>query len=243
VLTVCAACVFAAVCCGFSGRERSLGRLRSAQRAERRPSRGLALVDDPLRRLVVCVSACTALGWLLGGLVLAAVGVVAGAGLSRWLDGLESAAQARARTEIARDLPLAVDLLAACAAAGRPVEDALRVVSAAVGGALCDRLDAICARLVLGADPLTEWRNAATDPQLGTLGRTMVRALESGAPLVDGLTRLAEDKRRERRTQAQLRARKVGVKAAGPLAACFLPAFMLIGVVPTIAGAFSHLVF
>ncbi len=32
------------------------------------------------------------------------------------------------------------------------------------------------------------------------------------------------------------------MKAAGPLAACFLPAFMLIGVVPTIAGAFSNLV-
>ncbi len=69
----------------------------------------------------------------------------------------------------------------------------------------------------------------------------MLRALESGAPLADGLTRLAADRRRERNTQVQRRARTVGVKAAGPLAACFLPAFMLIGVVPTIAGAFSRL--
>ena len=69
-----------------------------------------------------------------------------------------------------------------------------------------------------------------------------MRTAESGAPLVEGLSRLAADRRRERRTQTQLRARSVGVKAAGPLAACFLPAFMLIGVVPTIAGAFSNLV-
>ncbi len=69
----------------------------------------------------------------------------------------------------------------------------------------------------------------------------MERSTESGAPLADGLTRLAEDCRRERRTETQLRARKVGVKAAGPLAACFLPAFMLVGVVPTVAGSFQRL--
>ena len=36
-----------------------------------------------------------------------------------------------------------------------------------------------------------------------------------------------------------MRARTVGVKAAGPLAACSSPAFMLIGVLPTIAGGFD----
>jgi len=69
----------------------------------------------------------------------------------------------------------------------------------------------------------------------------MQRSAESGAPLAEGLSRLAEDRRRERRTQTQVRARNVGVKAAGPLAACFLPAFMLVGVVPTVAGSFQRL--
>jgi Flp pilus assembly protein TadB len=191
---------------------------------------------------MVCVLAAVALGWLVGGTPLAVAGVVAGLALSWWTGRLETPSMTRAKAEIARDLPLAADLLAACATAGRPVDDALRVVSRAVGGALGDRLDAIVARLSLGADPLTEWRRTADDPQLATLGRTMARTIESGAPLVESLTRLAEDRRRERRTQTQLRARNVGVKAAGPLAACFLPAFMLIGVIPTIAGGFRNLV-
>ena len=168
--------------------------------------------------------------------------LLAGCALSWWISRLESPSQAREREEIARDLPLAADLLAACVQVGRPVDDGLRLVSRAVGGALGSRLDTLTARLALGSDPLSEWRRATTDGQLGVLARTMVRTLESGAPIGDALTRLAEDRRRERRTQTQLRARNVGVKAAGPLAACFLPAFMLIGIVPTIAGAFTHLV-
>ncbi len=199
-------------------------------------------VEDPVVRSLVCAAACAGIGWLLGGAVLAACGVPAGLGLSLWIGRLESPATSRAKAEIARDLPLAVDLLAACAMAGRPVEESLRVVASAVGGALGARLDSIVARLVLGADPQSEWTRVAADPQLATLGRSMARTLQSGAPLVEALTRLAEDRRRERRTQTQLRARTVGVKAAGPLALCFLPAFMVIGVIPTIAGAFSHLV-
>ena len=32
------------------------------------------------------------------------------------------------------------------------------------------------------------------------------------------------------------RARRAGVQAVGPLAACFLPAFVLVGVVPVVVG-------
>jgi tight adherence protein B len=39
-----------------------------------------------------------------------------------------------------------------------------------------------------------------------------------------------------------VRARQVGVLAAGPLGLCFLPAFMLIGVVPTVVGTFTDLI-
>ncbi len=199
-------------------------------------------VEDIRGRSLTCALSCISLGWLLGGWAFAVGGLPAGLALSWWIGRFESPATARAKEEVARDLPLAADLLAACAEVGRPVEEALALVATVVGGALGERLDLIIARLALGADPLTEWRRAAADPELATLARTMARTVESGAPLADGLTRLAEDRRRERRTQLQLRARNVGVKAAGPLAACFLPAFMLIGVVPTIAGAFANLV-
>ncbi len=198
-------------------------------------------VESPVARGCLCVFVLGCLGQLVGGLVGAVVGFPAGIALSMWIGRLEPPSVVKAREDIDRDLPLAVELLAACASVGRAPEESLPVVSRAVGGALGERLDEVTARLSLGADPVAEWSRLARDRQLGELGRTMLRSMESGAPLADGLSRMAADRRRERRTQTQLRARNVGVKAAAPLAACFLPAFMLIGVVPTVAGSFQHL--
>lgn len=209
----------------------------------RRPRRA-ALADvlaDFRARVAVCVVAAAVTGWAVNGPLGAALGSGAGVALAWWVGRLESPEAVRTREHIARDLPLAIDLLSACAAVGRPTDQALGVVSQAVGGALAARFDGLRARLALGAEPAAEWRIMAADRQLAPLARTMTRALESGAPVSAGLSRLADDTRRERRTQAQVRARSVGVKAAGPLALCFLPAFMVIGVVPTVAGAFSHL--
>lgn len=192
-------------------------------------------------RTAVCVVAAAGTGWALSGPGGGAVASAAGIALAWWIGRMESPDAVRTREQIARDLPLAIDLLSACAAVGRPTDQALGVVSVAVRGPLAARFDGLGARLTLGADAAVEWRLLAADQQLAPLARTMTRALESGAPVAAGLSRLAEDTRRKRRTESQTRARSVGVKAAGPLALCFLPAFMVIGVVPTIAGAFSHL--
>ena len=145
---------------------------------------------------------------------------------------------AKEREAISRDLPVAVELLAACTLVGAPLERALAVVSDALEGPLARQLRSILTKLELGADPVSVWRRLEADPALATLARTMVRSLESGAPPAEGLTRLAADRRRERQSALQGRARAVGVKSAGPLAACFLPAFMLVGVVPIVAGVF-----
>lgn len=228
---------------GPGGRDRGGRRTDTAEGAGGRSWATASLVEDTRRRTVVCAAALGAVLWPLAGPVPAAVGMVPlGVGLSWWLGTLESPSTARVREGIARDLPVAIDLLAACTLVGRPPDQALTVVARAVAGPLGARLDAVTARLALGADPALEWRRLLGDEQLAPLARTMLRSLESGAPLVAGLNRLAADRRRERRAFVQARARTVGVKAAGPLAACFLPAFMLIGVVPTIVGAFSRLV-
>ncbi len=192
-------------------------------------------------RLVVCVTAAGVAGDAVSGPTGAAVGAVGGFILSRWLGRLESPEVVRAREQVARDLPLAIDLMAACAAVGHPSDRIVAVVAGSVGGPLGERLDGLSARVALGADPLTAWRSLTSDQQLAPLARAMTRALESGAPVSQALSRLADDSRRRRRTATQLQARNVGVKAAGPLALCFLPAFMVLGVVPTVVGAFSHL--
>lgn len=239
--------VFALCCAAASGwlwvnpgRGRRRSQSAVAARATGPPPLSV-LVESATARACLCVVAVGLLGQLLDGTLGVVVGAPAGLVLSLWVGRLEPPSVARAREEVDRDFPLVLELLAACASVGRAPQESLPVVGRAVGGALGRRLDEVTMRLALGADPVAEWRRVSRDPQLCELGRTMLRSAEYGAPLADGLTRLAQDRRRERRTQTQMRARSVGVKAAGPLAACFLPAFMLIGVVPTVAGSFAHL--
>ena len=51
------------------------------------------------------------------------------------------------------------------------------------------------------------------------------------------MARLAVDLRRGARARVEARARAVGVRAALPLGLCLLPAFVLLGVVPLVAGS------
>jgi Flp pilus assembly protein TadB len=222
----------------------TLGRLAPpphSPRAKRGTASWRAALRTSHAQVAACVGGCGAGGWAVHGTVGAAAGLVGGAAVAWWIRRLEPAEVTRTRRQVSRALPLAVDLLAACVSAGQPVHLSLETVTAAVGGPLADRLSPVCARLSLGADPVTAWRLVAGDPQLAALSRTMVRALDSGAPIASGLGRLAEDVRRTAHSDRQMAARTVGVRAAGPLALCFLPAFMLIGVVPAIVSAFAHL--
>ncbi|UYM03368.1 type II secretion system F family protein [Solicola gregarius] len=173
------------------------------------------------------------------GLVVAAACAVAA---YRWVDGLESIGARRRREQLARDLPVGVDLLVAALSAGRPPGQAMAAVAAAVGGPLGTDLAAIAARLELGADPTRVWRDVADDPVLGPVGRSFRRASQSGASVTTVLARCVEDLRRRRHTEANRVARSAGVRTAAPLGLCFLPAFIVVGVVPTVVGAFWHLV-
>ena len=199
-------------------------------------------VDDPRRRALICGAGCGVVAAAVAGVPLAPVGVAGGLVVSWWLGRLEPASVARRRRRIAADLPLTADLLAACARVGEPLVSSVAVVVEAVGGPVGDALSQLDARVRLGGDPETEWRRLLTDEQLAPLARTIVRCVSSGAPVADGLDRLAADRRRELRTEAQVRARSVGVRSAGPLAACFLPAFVAIGIVPTVVAGFGRIV-
>ena len=64
----------------------------------------------------------------------------------------------------------------------------------------------------------------------------MARSARSGSPLSDVLSEVADDLRLVRTRDVQVAARAAGVRAVGPLAACFLPAYLLLGVVPVVAS-------
>ncbi len=176
---------------------------------------------------------------MFGGLpgVLGAVGVAVA--VPRWLSRLERDHDRRRRQLVSADLPLAIDLLVVALRAGRPVGQALAVVATAVGGPLGADLDRRAARLALGTDEGTVWSEAASHPVLGPVGRAVVRAADLGAPLADALERVADDLHQAARTDADQVARRVEVRSAGPLGLCFLPAFVLVGVAPTVLSAFT----
>jgi Flp pilus assembly protein TadB len=180
------------------------------------------------------------LALVVGGAAGLLLGTVGGALALVLLRRLEPRSARERRERLAADLPTAIDLLAACLAAGRPPAPALAAVAGAVGDPLAAELGTVGVRLDLGAEPVGVWSDVAAGPgPLAALGRTMARSLETGAPMADGLGLLAADLRRRRRAATEQRARSVGVCAAAPLGLCFLPAFVLVGVVPAVVSAFS----
>lgn len=190
--------------------------------------------------MLAAAAAAVATALLVGhaaGLLLAPV---AGAAAWRWAGTWESRAALRRRDAVAQELPLVVDLMAGCLVAGASPEAALARVAAAVDAPMREELHGVVARLRLGADPATVWVELSGHTELGPLGRTLARAVRTGASVAEAMARLAEDLRRTSRTQAESRARSVAVKAAAPLGLCLLPAFVLVGVVPLVAGAVSR---
>ena len=146
----------------------------------------------------------------------------------------------RRREEAAAQLPHLVLLLGAVLRGGAPPESAVLIVAAAFPGPAADRLDGIRSRLALGLDPGTVWDGLADDPVLAPLGRTLGRAGRSGAPVAEAVDRLAQDLAARHRAEREDLARAVGVRAALPLGLCLLPSFLLLGIVPLVAGLFTE---
>lgn len=170
-------------------------------------------------------------GWLALGALPA--GLVAWRRASR----LETAAARRRRERVERELPHLVDLVRALVAAGAAPAGALSSVCRVVSAETADQLRPWVGRLTLGSDPAEVWAELARHPQLGRLGTSLHRASVTGAPVTEALRRLSEDLRATRRADVHRRVRQVEVRAAAPLGACLLPAFVLVGVVPLVAGA------
>jgi Flp pilus assembly protein TadB len=195
-----------------------------------------------LMRLLATPAVGLAVAALVGGPVGPPLGVVLAAVTWWWCGRLEPPAVRRRRQQLEAAVPHAVDLMAACLAAGLSPGAGLEEIRAVVGEPLSQELTGVARRLELGVDPATVWRDVAAHPQLGGLGRTMSRAVESGASVSEAMQRLADDLRARGRAQVETRARAVGVKAALPLGGCLLPAFILVGVVPLVAGSLAFLV-
>ena len=141
-----------------------------------------------------------------------------------------------ADSRVTEQLPIIAELLAACLAAGSGPCEAAGAVGGSVGGPLGERLVRASAELRLGGDPAAVWGRLAELPGTAALARCLERAGTTGVPAVEPVGRLAAECRARCARTAMERARRAAVLVTGPLGLCFLPAFLLAGVVPVVIG-------
>jgi pilus assembly protein TadC len=134
------------------------------------------------------------------------------------------------------DCAAALDLLAACLVAGATPQRAVETVGGVFDGDVGEVLRTTGRLLDLGAPVETAWARSAQTPGWEPVARAAIRAHHSGSSLADAFERLAQERRREARVQAATASARAGVRIVLPLGGCFLPAFVLIGVVPVVAG-------
>lgn len=138
------------------------------------------------------------------------------------------------------EMPDTLDYLAVCLESGAPISGALATVADVSPARTQALLRRVLAHLNVGRSVEEAWEELGQHPVWGTVAKDMVRASRSGTSLSGSLRLHADDARVQVRGAAMKRARKVGVKSVIPLMACFLPAFVLIGVVPIIASLLKN---
>jgi Flp pilus assembly protein TadB len=173
---------------------------------------------------------------VVGGLVGVLLGIGCVVVIPRATRRLESRTTRAQREQLERQAPLLADLVGAILASGAPMRVALVAAGEAIGEPSAGAIRPVVAAIDLGADPATAWGAVSGVAALDPIAAAVIRSAESGAPTSTVLARIAEDMRRDRHSAVEVAARAAGVRAVAPLAACFLPAFLLMGVVPVVAS-------
>ncbi len=168
-------------------------------------------------------------GWLLAALVALAVTEV--------VARLPSGQEKRRERELILQTPQTLDLLAAALSAGLPLRVATAAVVRSCPGPVSDVWGGVLKQVELGVGEVEAWRGLSRHPQLGAVAADLARSVESGTMLGNALAVHAEEARAARTAAVEIAARKVGVRSVLPLMLCFIPSFLLLGIVPTLVSA------
>jgi pilus assembly protein TadC len=177
-------------------------------------------------------------GWL-GRVIWFALPVVAATGVLV-LGWIEPRSARSRRQQLIMEVPQALELMAACLGAGLPARTACAAIVRTFEGAVADDLGQVLALQQLGVPDAAAWRTLHDHPQLGLAAADLARSVESGTSMVEGLRHQAAAAREARRSVLQVRARTVGVRSVLPLMMCFIPSFLLLGIVPAVVSAVFH---
>lgn len=212
----------------------------------RRLIEGRADAPPLLRRVLLSLACALAFGLAgsgvdgrLGHLIWFAIPVVAAIGVVV-LGWVEPQSTRRRRRQLIMEVPQALELMAACLGAGVPARTACAAVVRTFDGPVADDLGQVMRLLQLGVADVVAWRTLRDHPQLGLAAADLARSMESGTSVVEALRHHAAAARETRRSELQVRARAVGVRSVFPLMTCFLPSFMLLGIVPAVVSAVFH---
>jgi tight adherence protein C len=215
------------------------------------PRRGFKSVGQepprpsPFRRLAAGIGA----GVLVGVAVTTApsLAVVAVLAMAVWPVAIRVARRRAADRWLStrsQAAPAVLDLLGAALRAGLNPHQAVLRVAERAPDVLREDLGLAAAVLRLGGSPAAALREAADRSGLDEL-RAAASALEAaerwGAPPAEALAARAEALRTRARLHAEAAAGQAAVRLAFPLVLCFLPAFVLLTVVPTVAGSLRAL--
>ncbi|HEX9712570.1 MAG TPA: type II secretion system F family protein [Actinomycetota bacterium] len=146
--------------------------------------------------------------------------------------------------EVRRALPDALDRLTTCVLAGLSVERALRTVTPRTPGALGEAFAAGSRALDLGVPrsrAYTIVAERAPAEEVRGLMASLARAERFGTSLSDALLAQANELRSRARAAAEAEARTAPVKLIFPLVFCFLPAFIVLTIVPIAVSAIRTL--
>lgn len=176
-------------------------------------------------------------GWFgIGGLIGLVVGMGAAVGI------VVTARRGESPPTAAPDsVPVVVELLAGCLDAGLTMPDSLDAASVAGDQVTSDACRATAAALRRGAPASEAWQIWMVDPWLQPVAQSTVRTTQSGASVADELRRVAARIRSRRHARLQQRVQQASIWVVVPLGLFFLPAFVLLSVVPIVVGLFSGL--
>jgi len=142
----------------------------------------------------------------------------------------------------ATDLATAVECLCLCLSAGLTIPESLTYTGKSQSSRAHQQLLQVVTLHELGQDlPTALAELERLDSKWLAASRILSASIYSGAPALEALDALLTYLRDEAHSEVTTRIRAVAVKCVLPLGLCFLPAFILLTVVPLIAQYLSQL--
>jgi tight adherence protein C len=157
-----------------------------------------------------------------------------------WPDILLSGQARRRQSQIDRDLPDFLDILAVTVSAGVGFRPAMSRVADALGGPLAEEVQTSLRQMDLGAsrrDAFESLRRRNESESLSTFVTALLQAEELGVPLAQALSDLADDMRRSFHQKARRRAARAAPRVSLVTTIIIVPGALVMIVVALFVGS------